>query len=209
MLNLPKNAKQIFIQGPVGQLDCLELLPTNYATPLGIAIIFHPNPLEGGTNTNKIIQTMAKVFTQKGYVCYCPNLRGVGLSDGTHDFGNSEVNDGLAVHNYALERYPGLPLILGGFSFGTKVASGLAAIISYQKLILIGVATTRYTITIPNPDITIVIHGDEDEVIPLIDVLNWSKTQNQAIISCPNTGHFFHGKLVQLQNLLNNFTYST
>lgn len=207
MLNIPKNATQIFIPGPVGQLDCLLLLPANYVEPTGVAIIFHPNPIEGGTNTNKIVQTLARVLTQKGYICYCPNLRGVGLSDGEHDFGHGEVNDGIAVHTYATDYYPNLPLILAGFSFGTKIASSLAHQVGYTKLILVGPAVTRYDITIENPDKTIVIHGDEDEVIPFVDILKWSKIQNQSVISFPNTGHFFHGKLVPLQNLLNNFKY--
>ena len=224
LINIPKNAKQLFINGPKGQLDCLELLPTNkneldsnsqkndiYVTnefgASGVAIIFHPNPVEGGTNTNKIVQTIAKVLTQKGYICYCPNLRGVGLSAGEHDFGNGEVADGMAVHKYVREHYPNLPLVLAGFSFGTKIASNLAHQVDYTKLILVGPAVTRHDITIENSNKTIVIHGDEDEVIPFLDVLKWSKTQNQAIISFPNTGHFFHGKLVQLQNLLNQFNY--
>ena len=203
---LPRNARQLFIQGPAGQLDCLELLPNTEDTS-GIAIIFHPNPLDGGTNTNKIVQTLAKTLNNKGYLCYCPNLRGVGLSDGVHDFGNKEVDDGMAIHQYLREKYPNLPLILGGFSFGTKVASGLAYKVDYQKLILIGPAVTKYQITIENPAKTIVIHGDEDEIIAFSEVLNWSKVQNQPIITFPNTGHFFHSKLVQLQNILNNFCY--
>lgn len=204
-LNLPKNARQMFINGPAGQLDCLELLPKDSDDTRGIAIIFHPNPVEGGSNTNKIVQTLARVLNQKGYICYCPNLRGVGLSDGIHDFGKSEVNDAMAVYQYATACYPALPLVLGGFSFGTKIASSLAAGVEYTKLILIGPAVTRHEIVVTNPDKTIVIHGDEDEVISFNDVLKWSKIQNQAIISFPNTGHFFHGKLVQLQNLLHSF----
>lgn len=222
MLNTPKNAKQIFIPGPVGQLDCLELLPkklpdsstqksdpnvTNNIELIGIAIIFHPNPIEGGTNTNKIVQTLAKVLNQKGYICYCPNLRGVGLSDGEHDFGISEVDDGMAIHKYAIEHYPNLPLILGGFSFGTKIASSLAHKVEYNKLILVGPAVTRHEIIIEASDKTIVIHGDEDKVIPFAEIMHWSKVQNQPVICFPNTGHFFHGKLVQLQNLLNSFNY--
>lgn len=199
---LPKNARQFFIQGPVGQLDCLELLPAT-DNILGVALVFHPDPKGGGTYTNKIVQTIAKVLNSKGYICYCPNLRGVGLSDGVHDFGNAEVEDGLAIYEYAIKHYSNMPITLAGFSFGTRIASALANDnILYDCLLLIGPAVTRYEVIIENPEKTLVIHGNEDEVIPLEDVLQWSKIQNQPVISFPNTGHFFHGKIVQLNELL-------
>lgn len=201
---LPKNAHQFFINGPVGQLDCLELSSSSTNIIIGVAIVFHPDPKGGGTYTNKIVQTIAKVLNSKGCICYCPNLRGVGLSDGNHDFGNAEVDDGLAIYDYIVTKYPNLPITLAGFSFGTRIASAVAKLISYEKLILVGPAVTRYDVTIENPEKTLVIHGDEDEVIPFEDVLKWSKVQNQPVISFPNTGHFFHGKLIPLQNLLTN-----
>lgn len=198
---LSKNASQFFIMGPVGQLDCLELKP-NHQEVNGFAIIFHPDPKGGGTYTNKIVQTLAKVLNNKGYICYCPNLRGVGLSDGEHDFGNGEVEDGIAVYNYVKNKFPDLSAILGGFSFGTKIASSLAQRLDYNKLILVGPAVTRYEVKINNPEKSVVIHGDEDEVISLDAVLKWSREENQPVLVVPNSGHFFHGKLIILQNLL-------
>lgn len=198
---LPKNARQFFIHGPVGQLDCLELSPST-DNILGVALVFHPDPKGGGTYTNKIVQTIAKALNSKGYLCYCPNLRGVGLSDGAHDFGNAEIEDGLAVYEYAIKHSSNMPITLAGFSFGTRIASALANKILYDSLVLIGPAVTRYDVIVDNPGKTIVVHGDEDEVIPLVDVLQWSKIQNQPVISFPNSGHFFHGKLLQLNELL-------
>ena len=66
----------------------------------GIAIIFHPNPVGGGSYTNKVVQSIAKTLNNRGYLCICPNLRGVGLSDGTHDHGIGEVDDARAIYNY-------------------------------------------------------------------------------------------------------------
>ena len=197
---IPKNARQLFIPGPVGTLDCLELVPEN--TISGIAIICHPDPTAGGTNTNKIVQTVAKVLSQKGYICYCPNLRGVGMSDGEHDFGVGEVEDAKAIYNYIRTLYPDLPLVLSGFSFGTGIASQLALQVEHQKLILIGPAVTRLNVVVPNVNKTIVIHGELDEIIALEAVFNWARGHNQPIIWFPNTGHFFHGKILALQNLL-------
>lgn len=197
---MPKNARQLLIAGPVGSLDTLELSPK--AEIRGIAIVIHPDPKGGGTYTNKIVQTIAKILNAKGYLCYCPNLRGVGLSAGEHDFGKSEVDDALAVYNYAIAQYPNLPVVLAGFSFGTAVASNLAAQVEHQKLILIGPAVTRYSVVIPDRNKTLVIHGQEDEVIPLSAIYEWAEQHDVHVSVFLKTGHFFHGKLVQLQNYL-------
>lgn len=210
-LLIPKNATQFFIDGPQGKLYCLELKPTasiNNDTYSGVAIIFHPNPIEGGSYTNKVVQTIAKTLNNHGYLCICPNLRGVGLSEGVHDNGISEVDDAFAIYTYISNKYPELAqssLILAGFSFGSSIASKLATKVDHKKLILVGIAVTRYKIIAPDSNKTIIIHGEEDEIIPIANVFDWSRTHNQPIIWVPNTGHFFHGKLSILQNIITNF----
>lgn len=197
----PKNAQQIFINGPVGSLDCLELTPLN-GNIRGIAIVFHPDPKGGGTNTNKIVQTIAKILTGKGYLCICPNLRGVGLSDGIHDMGIGEVDDAKAIHKHLRLHYPDLPLVLAGFSFGGAIASRLAEFVEYNKILLVGPAVSKYMITIHDVSKTIVIHGEQDEIVEPELVRQWSRDNDLPIIWFPNTGHFFHGKIVSLQNIL-------
>ncbi len=203
-LLLPKNAIQLFIPGPAGQLDCLLLNPSTDEVK-GIAIVFHPDPKGGGTYTNKIVQTLAKVLNSKAYLCYCPNLRGVGQSEGTHDYGKGEVDDALAIHQYITTLHPDLPIILSGFSFGCAIASALATKVMHHKLILIAPAVTRYTVDVPDTDKAIVIHGVDDEIIPFDDALVWAKEHDQSIISFPGTTHFFHGKLINLTNILGSF----
>lgn len=197
---LPKNARQLFIDGPVGRLDCLELHPAGDI--IGVAIVAHPDPKGGGTNTHKIVQTTAKVLTQKGYLCYCPNLRSVGLSEGIHDMGIGEVDDAKAIHDFIRKSYPNLPLILAGFSFGTSVVSNLARQVDHKQLILIGPGITRYPVVVPDIAKTCVIHGEDDEITPLKAVFDWGRENNQPIVWFPATGHFFHGKLIGLANLL-------
>ncbi len=203
-LLLPRNAVPLFIPGPVGQLDCLRLDPSIDEIK-GIAIIFHPDPKGGGTYTNKIVQTVAKVLNSKGYICYCPNLRGVGMSEGTHDYGKGEVDDAIAIHQYITKLHPDLPLVLAGFSFGCAIASSLATKAIHQKLILVAPAVTRYPVHVPDAAKTIVIHGLDDEVILFTDALVWAKEHEQSIICLPNTTHFFHGKLANLTNILASF----
>lgn len=202
---IPRHARVFFIDGPVGRLDCLELKPSNAV--VGVAIICHPDPKGGGTYTNKIVQTIVRVLNQVGYICYCPNLRGVGNSEGAHDFGVGEVDDATAVYNFVHHHYPKLPLVLAGFSFGTSIVSQLANNVVHKKLLLVGPAVTKYIVKVPDVNKTIVIHGELDEIIPFANVMEWAREYTVPIICYPDTGHFFHGKLLNLQNLLSSFLW--
>jgi alpha/beta superfamily hydrolase len=196
-----KALNKIAVTGPVGSLETIVVLPQ--ATVSGVAVICHPNPLQGGTNTNKVVQTTAKALSQLGYACYCPNLRGVGESEGVHDHGIGEVDDVLAVIAHARGEYGELPLALAGFSFGGFVAARTRAVIEADKLLLMGVAVGKYEIpTPPVPADTLVIHGEEDEVIPLSAVLDWARPQDLPVLVFPGAGHFFHGKLVKLGQMI-------
>jgi hypothetical protein len=198
---MPKQPLTINIDGPTGVLDTLMLEPEGEC--LGVAVVCHPNPLQGGTHTNKVVQTAARALTQMGYVCYCPNLRGVGSSAGQHDHGVGEVDDVLAVAEYAHREHGGLPLLLAGFSFGAYVAARARERIESDKLLLIGVAVGKYAIPMPAvPADTLVIHGEADEVIPLADVLDWLRPQDIPVIVFPGVGHFFHGKLILLSDCI-------
>ncbi|PSJ79235.1 alpha/beta hydrolase, partial [Neisseria iguanae] len=104
------------ITGPAGPLETIYL-PAQ-GTACGVAVVNHPNPLQGGTNTNKVIQTAAKALTGLGFHCYLPNLRGVGNSGGEHDYGKGETDDCICVIDYARAQHPELEkFVLAGFSF--------------------------------------------------------------------------------------------
>lgn len=196
-----KALQKIDIAGPVGKLETIVIPAVGEAT--GIAVICHPNPTQGGTNTNKVIQTAAKALSQLGYVCYLPNLRGVGDSDGEHDHGNGEVDDVLAVIAHARAEQGELPLALAGFSFGGFVAARVRERVEADKLLLMGVAVGKYVIPTPHvPADTLVIHGEADEVIPLTAVLDWARPQHLPVVVFPEAGHFFHGRLVQLAAMI-------
>jgi len=196
-----KALNKIVVAGPEGGLETIVVLPQ--AEVSGVAVICHPNPLQGGTNTNKVVQTTAKALSQLGYACYCPNLRGVGESEGQHDHGLGEVDDVLAVIAHARAEHGALPLALAGFSFGGFVAARTRAVIEADKLLLMGVAVGKYEIpTPPVPADTLVIHGEEDEVIPLSAVMGWARPQDLPVLVFPGAGHFFHGKLVKLGQMI-------
>ena len=52
------------------------------------------------------------------------------------------------------------------------------------------------------PEHTLVIHGEEDDVVTLSEVLAWARPQKLPITVVPGAGHFFHGDLLKLQHLV-------
>ncbi|MBP6115369.1 MAG: alpha/beta fold hydrolase [Neisseriaceae bacterium] len=191
----------VWVDGPVGRLETIYIPAQGQAQ--GVAVLNHPNPTQGGTNTNKVIQTAAKALSKLGYHCYLPNLRGVGQSDGEHNYGQGEVDDALAVVAYAKAAHPEAQhkLAIAGFSFGGFVASQLVHRVHADKLLLIGPAVATYKIHSPNvPSVedTLIIHGEIDDVVPLTMVTAWAKPQNLPIVIIPQAGHFFHGQLILL-----------
>ena len=188
------------IDGPTGALEVVLNVPE--APPAGIALVTHPHSQQGGTLDNKVAQTLAKTFFALGYGAVRFNFRGVGASAGTFDEGIGETDDALAVLAYAQEALGNtLPIVLAGFSFGAFVQTRAAKHVTAQRMVLVGPAVRRFAVE-PVPADTIVIHGEEDDVVPLTDVLAWARPQELPIVVFPGCGHFFHGRLPQLQRVI-------
>ncbi|MBL8278544.1 MAG: alpha/beta fold hydrolase [Pelomonas sp.] len=189
------------VPGPAGAIEVAIDLPAGGATPLGTALICHPNPTQGGTMDNKVVQTLARAFIQLGWRAVRFNFRGIGKSEGAWDEGRGEVDDALAV--LKAEVPPGEPLILAGFSFGGFVASRAAQQLPEpaRRLVLVGPATSRFD-TAAVPADTVVIHGEVDDVVPLSSVLDWARPQSLPVTVVPGVGHFFHGQLPLLKSLV-------
>jgi alpha/beta superfamily hydrolase len=191
--------KKIFITGPAGNLEGIAHLPDD--APRAIAVIAHPLPTMGGTMDNKVVTTLVKTFVELGFVALRFNFRGVGASEGTFDAGDGEVEDVLAVVRPARQEYGDLPLILSGFSFGGYVQARAAQQLHPQHLVLIAPAVGRFVMP-KVPANTLVVHGDMDEVVELQEVLQWARAQNLPIIVLAGAGHFFHGKLIRLKEIV-------
>jgi uncharacterized protein len=189
--------QKVCISGTAGRIECALDLPTD--TPKGLAVVAHPHPLQGGTLDNKVAQTLARALVQAGFVAVRPNFRGVGASEGVHDEGRGETDDMRAVvaHFQPLYAQSTPSLLLAGFSFGGFVMSHVAATLSPKQLILVGPAV-RYGLA-NVADNTLVIHGEQDEVVALTDVMNWARPQSLPVVVLPGVGHFFHGQLPLLK----------
>jgi alpha/beta superfamily hydrolase len=199
-----KFSHKFTLDGHAGKMQCLLDLPEE--APRGIALVAHPHPLYGGTMENKVAQTLARTFVTLGYATARFNFRGVGESEGVHDEGRGEVDDMEVMYQHMTKQYPGLPVALSGFSFGTFVqaqfqqrliAQGLPA----ERLVLVGTAAGKWPMPEVPPD-TILIHGELDDTITLQDVFEWARPLDIPVTVIPGADHFFHRKLGHIKNLV-------
>lgn len=198
---MPAETRIETITGPAGTIECALDAPDG--EPRGVAVIAHPLPTMGGTMDNKVVHTLARAAVQAGLLAVRFNFRGVGASVGAWDEGRGEVEDLLAV--IAHYRDPARPFVLGGFSFGSFVATQAVARLGADRaptrLLLVGPAAGRFQVA-EVPAGTLVIHGEADEVVPLAAVLDWARPQALPVLVLPGVGHFFHGQLPQLRGLV-------
>ncbi|MCD9123922.1 alpha/beta hydrolase [Cupriavidus sp. UGS-1] len=201
------------VAGPAGAIDVSVDLPQ--AAPVrGLALVGHPHPLFGGTKDNKVAQTLARAFVQLGYATVRPNFRGVGGTAGEHDNGQGEQDDLLAVIDWMRQQRDWsadaatLRLALAGFSFGSFVVSHVARRLAEagtpaERLAMVGTAASRWQVADVPAD-TIVIHGEQDETVPLASVLDWARPQELPVTVIPGADHFFHRKLHLIKQLVVN-----
>jgi len=198
--------EKIQLQGAAGVIAALRDAAAEGVAPRGLAVIAHPHPLFGGTMDNKVVQTLARAFVSCGWGAVRFNFRGVGGSEGVHDEGRGEREDMLQVIE---QLAPEGPLAIAGFSFGAFVASRAAELLWAQRdirqLVLVGTAASRFSVaTLPAEahDRTLVIHGEQDDTVPLAAVLDWARPQSLPVTVVPGGGHFFHGQLPLLKSLV-------
>jgi alpha/beta superfamily hydrolase len=199
-------AQTLLIPGPAGAIEAVLDTPAAVA-PRGLALVAHPHPLYGGTLDNKVVQTLARVMLELGYRTLRPNFRGVGASEGQHDEGLGETEDLLAVLDYARAHFGAAAPVLCGFSFGAFVQTRVAQRITPERMVLVGVANGRVAAgrdyrTEAVPENTLVIHGENDETVPLANVFDWARPQSLPVVVIPGCDHFFHRKLHIIRNIV-------
>jgi alpha/beta superfamily hydrolase len=92
-------------------------------------------------------------------------------------------------------------VLLAGFSFGSFVQTRVAKRLAPERLVLVGPAVNRFPAQTV-PDDTLVVHGENDDVVPLQAVLDWARPQALPIVVVPGGEHFFHGRLNLLAQIV-------
>src|SRR6188474_540321 len=200
-------AGNLFIPVAHGRLEAIIKEPSDQ--PTGAALVLHPHPLGGGTMHNKVVFRAAAALHEAGFVTLRINFRGVGESTGEHDEGRGELDDVRAGLDYLASNYPGLKILLCGFSFGARV--GLEVGIADERvnyLIGIGTPLDRYDFGFlercRKP--LLLVHGERDEHGD-IEKLRSLVSQIQSsvdvqLVVIPDADHFFEGQLNDLKRAI-------
>lgn len=198
----------VMIDGPVGALEALHL---PVADARGIALVCHPNPSQGGSMLNKVVSTLQRTARDSGLATLRFNYRGTGKSAGEHDMHSGEVDDAQAALEWLQEQHPDLPVYLFGFSFGGFVAGSLSgrleqAGVAVAQVFLVAPAAMRFDQqhAIAQHTTLTVIQPEEDEVIDPELVYRWSNSLStpHSLLKVAECGHFFHGRLPELKQLV-------
>jgi alpha/beta superfamily hydrolase len=204
----PFTTERSLIQGAAGSIEIAAHVPTD--TPVrAIAIVAHPHPLFGGTMDNKVVTTMARAMFDAGAAVFRFNFRGVGQSQGEHDNGRGETADMVQLLGHAKAvTGPTLPVWFAGFSFGGAVALAASEQVVVDEMVLVAPAFERMShwANVESggkpPASTLLIHGENDETVPLADSIAWAKPRDLCVTVVPAADHFFHMRLHILKRLV-------
>jgi len=188
---------QNYVQIPVSH-GFLEALLREVPEPArGAAIVCHPHPLHGGTLHTKAVFRSAKALNEVGLHTLRFNFRGVGTSTGSYGEGVGEQEDLAAALDWMAERYPHLPLVVGGFSFGSMVA--LRKAVGDPRVVALlgmGIPIRMYDFSflrdLDQP--LLVVQGEEDEFGGGAEVAEVLKGLSPQIdlVRIPEAAHYFY-----------------
>lgn len=190
------------IPGPSGKIEAVLGEPTG--TPRQAwGIVCHPHPQFGGTMNNKVVTTLTKMLQHLGLNTIRFNFRGVGQSEGEFDQGEGEVQDLLAVLEWAQQHEVHQEIWLAGFSFGAYIAAKAATLIPVKQLITVAPPVENFPMRNLPPILSpwILAQGDQDEVVSAKEVIDWAESLDPKpiILRFPEASHFFHGQLSELR----------
>lgn len=192
----------ICIPGPAGRIEAILKEPRAAQLAM-LAIVSHPLPTGGGTMHNKLVYRMARALEDLGAVTLRYNFRGTGKSDGEFDGGIGEEDDLRAVIEYATARYPRLPLVLGGFSFGAwvslKVAVNEARV---RAMVLTGLPAGMFSFEFAEEIARslLIVQGTRDQYGPIAQVRELAHRLGPQARLCEVEGgdHFLDDRVEEL-----------
>lgn len=195
--------RAVQLAGQAGAVEASLLVPEQYDKRY-VALLGHPHSLQGGTMQNKVVTTLVRLFKELGIASLRFNFRGVGQSAGSYDAGIGESDDMLHLARLCREAMPGVQCCFAGFSFGSYVAYRAAAQSHSALLVTIAPSVHHYDYTEfnPQPMPWLVVAADEDEIVPLAEILAFGEQHQLAIMQFADTGHFFHSRLIALKERL-------
>jgi uncharacterized protein len=191
------------LAGPAGRLEAILMLPD--AAPRAAAVVCHAHPLQGGVMHFKVVFRAAKALQAENVAALRFNFRGVGRSEGRHDEGRGELDDVRAALDELARRFPGLPLLTGGFSFGSVMALR-AGCADARVCVLFGLGFPMTMVRDPAflPACTrsrLFVQGENDAFGsgPAFRAMVAPLPEPKTVVLVPGADHFFSGKLEEMQ----------
>jgi len=201
-------SRNLFLEGPAGRLEAILWTPSSSALPPLAAVVCHPHPLFGGTVHNKVIYQTAKSLDVFGIPVLRFNFRGAGLSAGKHDHGLGEQGDVHAALDFLVSEFPGAPLLLAGFSFGSWVGMRVGcedARVTHLIGLGVPVNSTDFSFLRQCNKPKLFVHGSNDEhgATEKVKALIPTLPGDNHLVVVEGADHFFAGKLDQLGGAIN------
>jgi hypothetical protein len=206
---MPANhdSRKFFLEGPAGRLEAILWTPAGPVRPKLAALVCHPHPLFGGTLHNKVVYQTAKSLDALGLPVLRFNFRGAGLSAGIHDHGRGELGDVRAAIDFLALEFPGIPILVAGFSFGSWVGLRVACEDSrVTDLIGLGIPVnnTDFSFLEKCPKPKLFVHGSNDEhgAVEKVKSLVPAFSGENNLVVVDGVDHFFAGKLDHLDRAI-------
>ena len=194
------DSQNLFLEGPAGRLEAILWTPVRTDSPLLAAVVCHPHPLFGGTMHNKVVYNAAKTMDALGIPTLRFNFRGAGLSAGEHDKGPGEQGDVQTALDFLAAQFPGIPLLLAGFSFGSVVGLRVGCRHAHvTELIGIGIPvnSSDFSFLADCPTPKLFVHGAEDKfgARKKVEETVAALPGENKLVVVEHADHFFAGHL--------------
>ncbi len=206
---MPRRMESLLLAGNAGRIEALLEEPED-REPVEAAVVCHPHPQFGGTMHNKVVYRLARGLRKAGCVVLRFNYRGVNLSEGTYDEGIGETDDARTALRELQSRYPHLPVMVAGFSFGSRVSFRLGS----QEPVLKRVIAAGFPTRIPGQDYVAqvripkyFIHSTQDIYGPRPQMEEFFATvpEPKEIRWIEAQDHFFAGALDHFEAVVEGF----
>jgi uncharacterized protein len=202
----------LFIPASHGQLEAIIKEPKG--EPRGVGLVCHPHPLGGGTMHNKVVFRAAAGLLDAGLITLRFNFRGVGASTGVHEEVEGAKQDVRDALDYLAGEYPGQPITLAGFSFGSRAGTEVGMDDTrVVRLISIGTPVDKYDdynfLTEVRKPI-LFIHGDHDEFGSIENLRRLfnevARNTDAELVVISDSGHFFDEHLNEIRDAIRDWT---
>jgi uncharacterized protein len=206
-MQIHHDSRNFFLEGPAGRLEALLWTPARSGAPVLAAVLCHPHPLFGGTLHNKVVYQAAKSLDALGIPVLRFNFRGAGLSAGEHDRGVAEGGDVQAAIDFLAAEFPSVPLLAGGFSFGSWVGMRVGcADPRVQELIGVGIPVNSsdfaYLASCKKPKLIVQGTNDEHGAWQKVEPVVADAAGDTRLVFVQGADHFFAGHLEELDQAI-------